>query len=157
MPAKSYPLKSLQKVRDQALETAKAGLASTLQQLENAELSLREAKEAQDHHHEETKAEEARALAQADGLVLQRLGTYMERRRKEAQRLAEKTHHAQQQVHACEQKMEEARTHLATTRAEARVIENHRDDWVAEQKHAREKNQELEVEDQISQRAPRPK
>lgn len=154
---KSYPLNPLLQRREEEVDLRARELQEKADQTRRAQQRRSQAvRQRQDHEswiHVETQGEAERFDAgEAAAQDMMRLHAWRIVQAQRAQELADREQAARERAHQAERDEHEARDHLALARAGAKVIEQHREQFEAEERKAEERRLEGEMEDVVNAR-----
>lgn len=156
-PKKRYPLEPLLQKREEEVDVRARELRERMEAARQAELRRQRAlRERQDHARwisVETQGEADRFDAgDAAAQDMMRLHAWRLAQACRAEELAQRESAARERVEKADRQEGEARAQLAQARAGAKVIEQHRDRFEAEERKAEERKAEGEVEDLVNAR-----
>jgi len=156
MVAITYPLASVQTLRDQEEEAARRALAVAIERHANA-AGHRETAEHRRAEHERSTENVQRDEASRDVVgrsVAETLTAqaYLSRRKKELSALAAEVARLGELEATEARNVEGARAALAQARAEVEALAKHRKGWEAEQAKVLERREEAELDDRASRR-----
>lgn len=152
--ALTYPLASVQLLRDQEEDAARRSLASAIEQHTAAVLAQQQAERRRSEHERATEGvqgeEAARDVAGRSVAETLTAQAYLSRRKRElAALVAEVTARREDEV-ARARDVEAARAALAQARAEVEALAKHRKGWEAEHAKVLERREEAELDDRAS-------
>lgn len=146
---KAYPLEAARTLRAEELEEAKRALAAAIQRVGEAEAVLERAQQRREEHGRETREAQLRITGPGarSAAELQQGQAYLQRRRDEAEALAEKVAQAEGALQEARAGVDHAQTALAEARAQAEAVERHHAKWKAALERKAERKAEDEADD----------
>lgn len=156
MAAPTYPLASVQALRDREEEAARSALAAAIEQHTGA-VERREAADRRRAEHERTtelvqRDEAARDVAGRSVAETLTAQAYLGRRKRELAAITSEITSLRGEEAKRARDVEAARAALAQARAEVEALAKHRKGWEAEHAKVLERREEAELDDRASRR-----